>query len=199
MKHLFLFLFDKGVSIKASGSKCCSTRPSVETSKRVTLHCIEGTKNSLRFSSGSLSRAVFLFFQMHCINKAVSLAQKCFKDCKVCWECFRNVEQCWLLSFAFQQSSRFWAPCRSLVEHTGPCNQCSKRMRSLSLWHTHTQQCNILMYAFLCGYSQNCSCNMMLLFSTCAPRLLLYASYDLLLHTGVGEQLCTVLWMIMKL
>ncbi len=117
----------------------------------------------------SLSRAVFLFFQMHCINKAVSLAQKCFKDCKVCWECFRNVEQCWLLSFAFQQSSRFWAPCRSLIKHTGPCNQCSKRMSSLSLWHTHTQ-CNILMYAFLCGYSQNCSCNMMLLFSTCAPE-----------------------------
>lgn len=37
MKHLFLFLFDMGDSIKASGSKCCNTRLSVEMSKNVTL------------------------------------------------------------------------------------------------------------------------------------------------------------------
>lgn len=104
MQHLFPFLSDKSVSIKAFGSNCCTTRPTVGTSKSVTLLSTEGTKNSLCFSSlfPSLN-----FFQTHWTNKAVSLAQKYFKEHRVCWECFRNVEQCWLLSFASQRACTY--------------------------------------------------------------------------------------------
>lgn len=119
MLHLFLFLFDKSVSIKAFGSNRCTTRPSVEMSKSVTLQSTEGTKNSLCFSS--LFPSLHFFFQMHWTNKAVSLAQKYFKEHGVCWECFRNVEQCWLLSFASQRVHTYsQARCWSFGERAGP-------------------------------------------------------------------------------
>lgn len=64
MKHLFLFLFDMGDSIKASGSKCCNTRLSVETSKNVTLP--SERKNSLHPPPHP---PLSLFFPPEALNK----------------------------------------------------------------------------------------------------------------------------------
>lgn len=116
MQHLFLFLFDKSVSIKAFGSNCCSTRPSVETSKSVKV--LREQKIACVFLP---SFRLSIFFQTHWTNKAVSLAQKYFKEHRVCWECFRNVEQCWLLSFASQRACTYsQAKCWSFSERAGP-------------------------------------------------------------------------------
>lgn len=95
MKHLFLFLFDMGDSIKASGSKCCNTRLSVEMSKNVTLCCTE-RKNSLHFS------LLFFPLQKYWTNKTCIPGPEMLQRAHVCWDWLWNVEQCWLLSFAFQ-------------------------------------------------------------------------------------------------
>lgn len=55
MKHLFLFLFDTGDSIKASASDCWNSRASVEMSENVTLPYQKARKHLTFFSSLSLS------------------------------------------------------------------------------------------------------------------------------------------------
>ena len=54
MKHLFLFLFDMGDSIKASGSKRCNTRLLLRR-QRMLLSAVVKEKNSLHFSLFFLS------------------------------------------------------------------------------------------------------------------------------------------------
>lgn len=99
MKHLFLFLFDMGDSIKASGSKCCNTRLSVETSKNVTL-CRSGRK---KIAYIFLSLSLSFFLQKYWTNKTCIPGPEMLQRAHVCWDWLWNVEQRWLLSLHFSQ------------------------------------------------------------------------------------------------
>lgn len=78
MKHLFLFLFDMGDSIKASGSNCCNTQASVEISENVTLPYWKGKKKKIAYIFSS--RLFFFSSRSTEQTRLVSLAQKCFKE-----------------------------------------------------------------------------------------------------------------------
>lgn len=93
MKHLFLFLFDMADSIKASGSKGCNGKLSVETS-RTLLSGVVKEKNGLHFSK--------IVFSLEALDKPdLDLHPRTFQRALVRWDWLWNMEWQRLLSFAF--------------------------------------------------------------------------------------------------
>lgn len=85
VKHLFLFLFNMGDSIKAAGSNCCNTQASAEMSENVTL-AYWTRKNSLHFFLSFFLFIFFFFLWKYRTNKTCIPGPEMLQRAHVCWD-----------------------------------------------------------------------------------------------------------------